>query len=58
MTKLHKVLIGLMVAAAIVIPLGIVATAAQPSEPTTRIIRIASDPTNTPSGGPCHGSGC
>lgn len=65
MNTFRKVLIGLIVALAVIIPLTFAATAT--SSPTTQraIIRIADGPTptNTPNtsggnSGGCHGGGC
>ena len=65
MKNLRKVLVGLIVAALVVLPLLAVAMSA-PSGANTQIVRIADGPTPTPtmpgggSGGNsgCHGQGC
>lgn len=57
MQTFRKVLIGLLVALAVVIPLGIAASAANPTA-QRNIIRIADQPTPTPNNGHCHGVGC
>jgi hypothetical protein len=58
MKKLYKVLIGIAVAFALMIPLGMVAGSATPAR--VSIVRVADNfpPTPTPQFGQCHGQGC
>lgn len=63
MKKFHKLLVGLFVAFAVAVPLGVLALNAAPSAQPVSIVRVASDntPTPTPPGGggaPCPGQHC
>lgn len=60
MKHIHKILVGLCIALAVVIPLVFAATASQSTQHAAPIVRVAIDPTDTPRppGQPCHGSGC
>jgi hypothetical protein len=65
--KLHKALVGLFVALAVALPLGVLALNAAPqTERPVSIVRVASENTPTPTptpfggpgGGPCQGGHC
>lgn len=64
MKKVQKILVGLFVALAVALPMGILAlNAAPPAAHPVSIVRVASDntPTPTPPGGggaPCTGGHC
>lgn len=59
MQTFRKILIGLLVAAAVFAPLSIAVTMAQTTS-HSNIVRIANEPTPTalPPQGPCHGGNC
>ena len=59
MKTFRKILIGLLVALMVGIPLGIAATATNPTA-QRNVVRIANQPTPTPTqiGAPCNGQGC
>lgn len=60
MKKAHKLLIGLCLALAVVIPLGAAVTATRLAERPSAVVRIAADATSTPRPptSPCQGQGC